>query len=65
MIPAERLHDAGYVFDSEMNEWVHENADEQSKVVYAQDDTMEFVVDKIHEVAGTISIEGSKPAHIK
>lgn len=62
MIPAERLHDAGFVFDSEINEWVHESPkDDDQKVVVAKDSNVEFIVDKIHEVAGTISMEGSKP----
>ena len=57
MIPAENLHDAGYVFDSDMNEWVHQ----EDETVVGKDANVDFVVAKIHEVAGTISMEGSKP----
>ena len=58
MIPAEALHNAGYVFDHDKYIWVQE---EESRI-FEERDIIDFVVDKIHEVAGTISLEGSKPA---
>ena len=57
MIPAERLHDAGYVFNNDLNEWIHQ----EDETVVGKETSIDFVVAKIHEVAGIISMEGSRP----
>ena len=57
MIPANVLQEAGYAFDVDAVVWSHENGSHS----FAKDEKVEFVVDKIHESMGTLSMEGSKP----
>ncbi len=57
MVSAEQLRKTGYSFDSSKQQWIH---DETGRVVSALD-KIEFIVDKVHECGGTISLEGSDP----
>jgi hypothetical protein len=57
MVPAEQLEEAGYIFDRELQQWTHGGT---SKVL-EHDNCVEFTVEKLHECAGIISMEGSNP----
>jgi DNA-directed RNA polymerase subunit E'/Rpb7 len=57
MVPAEQLEEAGYIFDRELQQWTHEGT---SKIL-EHDDCVDFTVEKLHECAGIISMEGSRP----
>lgn len=56
MVPAEQLEEAGYLFDRDLQHWAH---DATSKIL-GYDDCVDFTIDKLHECAGIISIEGSR-----
>jgi DNA-directed RNA polymerase subunit E'/Rpb7 len=57
MIPAERLTEAGYAFDNDLQEW----SKEDGSSTFTKDEKVDFRVDRIHESVGTLSIEGSNP----
>ncbi len=57
MVSAAELRTAGYSFDSNEQEWIH---DDTKKVVTTLD-RIDFVVNTVHECGGTISMEGSNP----
>lgn len=57
MVPAEQLEEAGYIFNQEMQQWIHETT---NKIV-KHDDSIHFTTEKLHECGGIISLEGSKP----
>ena len=57
MIPAQHLQDYGYKYDYESFVW----AQEDGSHTFSKDEKVEFIVDKIHESVGTVSMEGSKP----
>lgn len=58
MIPAGRLQEAGFAFDADLQEWSKEDGSSS----FAKDDRVDFIVDKIHEAVGTLSLEGSQPS---
>lgn len=57
MVSSDHMHSAGYVFDGESQQWIQENGDK----VLGNDDKVGFVIEKIHECDGIISMEGSHP----
>jgi hypothetical protein len=56
MVSAETIRAAGYTFDEDLNTWTKGGDSITSGV------KINFVVTKIHECDGTISLEGDKPA---
>ena len=56
MVSAETIREAGYAFDPDLQTWTKGGVSISSGV------KINFVVTKIHECDGTISLEGSKPA---
>mmetsp|Transcript_20603 Transcript_20603/g.42463 ORF Transcript_20603/g.42463 Transcript_20603/m.42463 type:complete len:357 (-) Transcript_20603:382-1452(-) len=73
-ISSEKLHQQGFFYNSVSMEWTRERddggADEggekdgvlgPSTSIYL-DDTVEFVVERIHECAGEVSLDGSHPS---
>lgn len=58
MVPAEKLQKAGYNYDYELGEWALEDGSK----VFVKDAQVNFVVEKIHECAGSISLEGGQPS---
>jgi len=58
MIPANCLTKAGYFYDEDLQEW----SKEDGVSVFATDDKVDFLVDKIHESVGTLSFEGGAPS---
>mmetsp|Transcript_56730 Transcript_56730/g.61459 ORF Transcript_56730/g.61459 Transcript_56730/m.61459 type:complete len:252 (-) Transcript_56730:151-906(-) len=56
MVSAETIREAGYKFDLDLQTWTMEGDSITSGV------KINFVVTKIHECNGTISLEGAKPA---
>jgi hypothetical protein len=58
MIPAEKLQEAGYSHDVELGEWALEDGSK----IFSQGEPINFVVEKIHECAGAISLEGARPS---
>jgi hypothetical protein len=60
MVSSDHLHSAGYVYDQELQEWTQE----EGSGVLGNEDRVEFIVQKIHECAGIISIEGSNPNRV-
>lgn len=58
MIPANCLTKAGYFFDEDLHEW----SKEDGSGIFATDDKVDFIVDKIHESVGTLSFEGGTPS---
>mmetsp|Transcript_20482 Transcript_20482/g.19708 ORF Transcript_20482/g.19708 Transcript_20482/m.19708 type:complete len:305 (-) Transcript_20482:350-1264(-) len=71
MVNADHLRDAGYVFDTELNEWRKDNSDSEEDPTSGFGDSLgvgvdiEFAVEKLHEVNGVISLEGSEPKIIE
>jgi len=57
MVSSDHMQAAGYVFDDETQQWQHQNG---NKVLGNQDE-VNFVIDKLHECDGMISLEGSHP----
>ena len=57
MVPADALVEHGFRFDHDTYKW---ESDEHQNLVVVQ-----FEVEKIHECAGIISIQGIKPVAIK
>lgn len=58
MVPAQQLQDEGYIYDEESMVWTQEDGSH----TFSKEEKVEFIVDKIHESAGTISMEGTKPS---
>lgn len=58
MVSSDHLHLAGYVFDRDLQQWMQE----KEPNVLGNDDKVDFVVEKIHECEGVISMEGSHPS---
>ena len=58
MVSSGHLHSAGYVFDRDLQQWMQEKGPK----VLGNDDRVDFMVEKIHECEGVISIEGSHPS---
>ena len=56
MISGDELRAAGYSFDEELHNWT------SSKESIAPKDKVKFNVEKIHELEGTVSMEGKNPA---
>jgi hypothetical protein len=56
MVPAQHLQDAGYIYDDESMAWTQEDGSH----TFSKEEKVEFIVDKIHESTGTISMEGSR-----
>lgn len=77
-ISTERLHERGYVYDSKTLAWMRErdfncadhegDGDEEGGAVLGPsasiylDDCVEFVVERIHECGGYISLDGTHPS---
>lgn len=59
MIPAEKLNSVGYVYDEGVQQWMLQQEDSQTITI---GDKMTFVVDKLYECGGTISLEGKDPS---
>eukprot|EP00592_Proboscia_alata_P018549 CAMPEP_0194424138 /NCGR_PEP_ID=MMETSP0176-20130528/23408_1 /TAXON_ID=216777 /ORGANISM="Proboscia alata, Strain PI-D3" /LENGTH=273 /DNA_ID=CAMNT_0039233735 /DNA_START=55 /DNA_END=876 /DNA_ORIENTATION=- len=71
MIPAEHLQRAGYIYDRSMREWCNKGAsvdDDDSESPLPQHEVIKvggsvcFMIDKVHECAGVISLEGQNPS---
>jgi DNA-directed RNA polymerase subunit E'/Rpb7 len=58
MVSSDHMVSAGYVFDRELQQWIHES----SSNVIDIEDKVDFVIEKIHECEGIISMEGSHPS---
>lgn len=58
MVSSDHLQSAGYVFDEDLHQWILEG-DCQALGI---GDKVEFTVQKLHECAGVISLEGSQPS---
>ena len=56
-IAADKLKSMGFQYSADLEEW----ANEESGVAIYKDSSITFVVDRVHESGGIISIEGSKP----
>ncbi|KAL3927385.1 MAG: hypothetical protein SGBAC_013107 [Bacillariaceae sp.] len=56
MISGDQLRAAGFSFDEELNNWT------SSKETILPKDKVKFSVEKIHELEGTVSMEGKDPA---
>lgn len=59
VVHADDLREAGYVFDNELNEWKKDKSGFGESLEVSLD--IEFTVEKVHEVNGDFSLEGSKP----
>ena len=55
MVSADELRAAGFHFDTDEHVWNHQN------VTISNESPVSFVVEKIHEVEGTVSLEGVQP----
>jgi hypothetical protein len=55
MVSADELRAAGFQFDSDEHVWNKQN------VTISNESHISFVVEKIHEVEGTVSVEGIQP----
>lgn len=54
MVSSDHMRAAGWLFDAETQQWQKES---QSKIL-GNEDKIDFVVEKIHESDGIISMEG-------
>lgn len=60
-ITSDHLQKAGFSFlddDFGATTWIHKDG----STILAPDETVKFIVEKVHECAGTISMEGSHPS---
>ena len=57
-ITSENLVAAGFSFDVDQGEWVHED---DGSTAIAAEEAVDFTVEQLHECAGTISMEGTEP----
>jgi hypothetical protein len=57
MVSAETIREAGYKFDSDLQNWTKEDGSQ----TIARGVKINFLVRKIHECDGTVSLEGSRP----
>lgn len=57
MVSSDQMESAGYVFDTQTQQWMQES---DSKVL-GNGDMVDFIVEKMHECDGIISMEGSSP----
>ena len=57
-VTSDNLVTAGFSFDADRGEWVHED---DGSTAIAADEAVDFTVEKVHECAGTISMEGTDP----
>lgn len=58
MVSAETIQEVGYTFDPDLQTWTKE----EGSLAIACGNKINFVVSKVHECDGTISLEGVKPA---
>jgi hypothetical protein len=56
MVSADTIRDAGYLFDSDLQIWTKE----EGSVSISRGNKVNFVVSKVHECDGTVSLEGTK-----
>ena len=56
IISGDQLRAAGYSFDAELDHWTSSNES------IAPQDKVNFIVEKIHELGGTVSLEGKYPS---
>lgn len=57
-ITSDHLVAAGFSYDVDRGEWVHED---DGSTAIAAEEAVDFTVEQIHECAGTISMEGKNP----
>lgn len=57
-VPAEQLREAGFEFDRQQGNWYDKKGPSSAMMT---EQNMEFVVKKIHESGGIISLDGAKP----
>ncbi len=58
MVSADTIRDAGYVFDPDLQTWTKE----EGSLAISSGNKVNFVVSKVHECDGTVSLEGVKPS---
>lgn len=58
MVSADQLRACGYTFDADLQNWVAEGGAETISIK----DKINFVIEKVHECEGTVSLEGVKPS---
>ena len=58
MVSADELHAAGYTFDPDLQNWASERGSQTISIK----DKIKFLVEKVHECDGTVSLEGVKPS---
>jgi hypothetical protein len=58
MVSSDHLRAAGYIFDRDAQHWTSS----VDNTVIGIDDRVEFSLDKLHECAGVISLEGCNPS---
>ena len=56
-ISADKLRAAGFEYGEELEEWANEETGES----IAKETFLNFIVERIHESGGIISIEGTRP----
>lgn len=57
MVSADKLRASGFVFDLDLNIWTSETGNS----TLSNQDKINFVVEKVHEAEGSVSIEGAQP----
>jgi hypothetical protein len=58
MVSADQLRASGYSFDPDLQNWVSEGGAQ----TLSTEDKINFVVEKVHECEGTVSLEGVSPS---
>ncbi len=58
MVSADQLHASGYYFDPDLQNWATEGGAQTISIK----DKINFVVAKVHECEGTVSLEGVTPS---
>lgn len=56
MVSADTIRDAGFLFDHDLRTWTKE----EGSVTISGGNKVNFVVSKVHECDGTVSLEGVK-----
>lgn len=56
MISGDQLRAAGFTFDADLQNW------SSGAGTISTEDKINFVVEKVHECDGTVSLEGAKPS---
>ena len=58
-VPAQHLEASGFKYDRDLQQW------ERGSSIVRDQDTVEFTLFKIHQAAGTVSLEGADPCLIQ